>query len=235
MISRELRLHEEVLLLALRDEKGTVSSSRQIECPLAGALIAELLLLGKIKIDEKTKKKLLVDLVDASPTGDPLLDECVQKVADAKRRASIKMWVRRFAQVKRLKHRTAEGLCRKKVLRAEEDKILLIFKRTLYPEIDPKPERELIERMRRAIFRDTGNVDPRTSIIVSIAKAADLLRIPFEKKKLKDRKKRIEKITAGELTGKVTREMIKAMEAAAFVAVILPAVAATTSGGGSGG
>jgi hypothetical protein len=89
------------------------------------------------------------------------------------------------------------GLCRRKVLRAE-DEILLVFKRTLYPEIDPKPERALIERLREAIFRDVGDVSPRTVILVSIAKAADLLRIPFERRDLKCRNKRIEQIVAGE-------------------------------------
>ncbi|MFH1278600.1 MAG: GPP34 family phosphoprotein [Candidatus Eisenbacteria bacterium] len=229
MKKNELFLHEEVLLLALRDEKGTVPSSTCIEFPLAGAMIAELLLLERIRIDEKSKKKKLVDLVDGTPTGDDVLDEALRKIATAKRRASLKNWVMRFRRMARLKRRVAEGLCRKRILRAEEDKVLLVFKRTLYPEIDPKPEREMIERLRNAIFRDTGDVAPRTAVLVSIAKAADLLKIPFEKKKLKERKKQIERIVDGELTGKATREAIEAMQAAVMVAVILPAVISTTS------
>jgi hypothetical protein len=228
MKSNALFLHEEVLLLALRDVKGTVSSSAYIEYPLAGAMIAELLLLKRISVEEKSKKKL-VNLVNGGPIGDPLLDECLQKLVGAKRHASLKTWVMRFARLKRLKHRTAEGLCRRKVLRAEEDKILLIFKRTLYPEIDPKPERALIERLREAIFRDAGPLSPRTAILVSIAKAADLLKIPFEKKDLKRRKKRIDQIVASELTGKATREAIEAMQAAVMVAVILPVVIGSSS------
>lgn len=229
MKQRVLHLHEEILLLALRDEKGTVQSSTCIEFPLAGAMIAELLLLGRVRVDEASKKKKLVDLVDGAPTGNDVLDECLDKFRTAKRRASLKTWVMRFRQMKRLKHRVAEGLCRNGVLRAEEDKVLHIFKRTVYPEIDPRPEREMIERLRAAIFRDGAAIDPRTAILVSIARVGHLLEIPFEKKKLKERKKRIERIVNGELTGKATREAIEAMQAAVMVAVVIPAIAASSA------
>jgi hypothetical protein len=230
MKSSGLSLHEEVLLLALRDDKGTFSSS-VINFPLAGAMMAELLLLGRIRVDEESRRKL-VDLKDRRPTGDPLLDEGLRKIEAAKRRASLKSWVMRFARLKRLKYRVAEGLCRKGILRAEEGKILLLFKRTLYPEIDPRPERALIDRLRRTIFRDEGDLSPRTAILVSIANGADLLKISFDKKELRRRKKRIRQISAGEVTGKATRDAIEAMQAAVMVAVIFPAVIASSSSSG---
>ncbi len=221
-----LYLHEEILLLALKDEKGTFVSA-SYEMALGGAILAELLLQKRIGIEESRKEKL-VKRLSAKRTGDPVLDEALKKVGDAKRRASLKTWVRWFSGIKRVKHRVAERLCRRGVLRADEGKVLLIFTRKLYPEIDPGPEREIIGRLRRAIFTETKEVEPHTVVLLSLAKSADLLKIVFDRKKLKSRKKRIEKIVNGEIIGKATKDAVQAVQAAVMVAVIMPAIMAPT-------
>jgi hypothetical protein len=65
-------------------------------------------------------------------------------------------------------------------------------------------------------------------VLVSLASGADLLRQPFGRKELKPRKKRIEQIANGDMTGKATKEVIAACQAAMLVAVIIPAVTSTT-------
>ncbi|MCK5618661.1 MAG: GPP34 family phosphoprotein, partial [Candidatus Krumholzibacteria bacterium] len=105
------------------------------------------------------------------------------------------------------------------ILRADEDKVLMIFSRKIYPEIDPEPEREIIDRLSDAIFTDTQDVDPRTVVLLSLAKSADILKVNFDKKKLKTRKKRIEQVVNGEMTGKATKDAIAAMQAAVMVAI----------------
>jgi Golgi phosphoprotein 3 len=220
-----LYLHEEIMLLALRDREGTVASGTNYTFALGGALLAELLLSERAVVDAVKKKKFL-RLVDPTPFGDPVLDESLRKLATAKKRAQLQTWVSRFARLKRLKHRVAEQLCRRGILRADEDKVLLLFKRRIYPEIDPAPERKIMERLRKAIFTDARDIDPRTVVLLSLAKSADVLKVNFDKKRLKARKKRIEKVVNGELTGKATKEAIEAMQAAVVVAVIVPAIAA---------
>lgn len=213
-----LFLHEEIMLLALRDQKGTVEFGSLYNYALGGAILAELLLAGRISVEAGKKK--LVDLVSREPMGDPVIDECLQKIASAKRRADPQTWVQRFSTLKKLHHRVAEGLCQRGILRADEDKILLIFSRQIYPELNPQPERKLIERLRKAIFGDSGVVEPRTVILIALAHAADLLRIPFGKRDLRQRKKRIQKIIDGEMMGKATKEAIEAAQAAAAVVVV---------------
>jgi len=112
-------------------------------------------------------------------------------------------------------------------LEADEDKVLWIFTRKVYPEINPVPERELIQRLDRAIFSETKDPDPHTVVLVSLASGADLLRLVFDKEKLKGRKDRIEKLVNGELTGKATKDAVEAMQAAVMVAVIMPAIITT--------
>jgi hypothetical protein len=223
-----LYLHEEIMLLALRDEEGTIAAGPTYQYAIGAAVLSELLLSQRITVDQSKKKKL-VDLVSSTPLGEPLLDHCLEKITAAKRRAALQTWVSRFAGVKKLKHLVAQRLCQRGILRDDEDKVLLIFTRKIYPEVNPEPERELIERLRNAIFTDASDIDPRTVVLVSLANAASLLNIVFDKKMLKKRKKRIEQIVNGEITGKAAQEAIQAMQAAVMVACIMPAIVATTT------
>lgn len=223
-----LHLYEEVLLLALRDRKGTIESGTMYQYAIGGCVLAELMLGGRIDV-ESVKKRNYARLVSDRPLGDPILDECLGKIRDAKRRAVLQTWVARFASLRDLKHRAARQLCRRGILRADEDKVLLLFTRRIYPELNPEPERELRARLERAIFTESGDVDARTVVLVSIADSAGLLKVAFEKKALKTRKKRIGQLAAGELTGKATKEAIQAMQAAVTVAAVMPAILASTS------
>jgi hypothetical protein len=224
--SNNLFLHQEVMLLALRDEEGTIETGSLYQYAIGGAVIAELLLNERIKI-EKVRRKELVTLLSSTPLGDPLLDQCLEKIASAKRRAVVQTWVSKFAGIKNLKHLIATELCKKGILKADEDKVLLIFTRKIYPEINPVPEQQLIERVRNAIFTDTEDIDPRTVVLLSLAHNAGLLRANFNKKELKAHKKRIEKIVNGEIAGKATKQAIDAMQAAVMVACIMPAITTT--------
>lgn len=222
-----LYLHEEIMLLALRDEEGTIASGTMYQYAIGAAILSELLLNKRIAV-EKSKKKKLVNLISSQPLGEPLIDQCLEKISNAKRRASLQTWVSRFAGVKNLKHRVARQLCQRGILRASEDKILLLFTRKIYPEVNPEPERKLIERLRQAIFTDSRDIDPRTVVLVSLANSTGLLKIVFDKKKLKGRKARIEEIINGEITGKAAKEAIQAMQAAVMVCCIMPAIITTT-------
>ena len=221
-----LFLYEEIFLLALRNEKGTISTCYS-EYAIAGAILAELSLGRRISIDNTRKR--LVTLDDARPSGDPIIDEALRKMATAKRRGSLQTWVSRLAGAKNLKHNVARQLCHRRILRLDEDKILFLFTRKTYPEINPVPEKEIVDRVRTALFSDDDRLDPRTVVLISLANGADLLGEAFGRKAVKARKKRIEQIVNGEMTGKATKEVIAACQAAVMVAVIMPTLIATTS------
>jgi Golgi phosphoprotein 3 len=222
--SNWLYLHEEIMLLALRDREGTVFSGTMYNFAIGGAVLAELLMAKRIDV-EVVKKRKYARVLSPSPVGDPLVDECLTKLDEAKRRDQLQTWVSKFANTKNLKHRVAEQLAKRRILRIDEDKVFGIFTRKIYPEVDPQPERELIERLRQAIFGDGAEIDPRTVVLLSLANSADLLKLVFDKKQLKSRKARIEQVVNGELTGKATNEAIQAMQAAVMVACIMPAIA----------
>ncbi len=226
----ELGLHEELLLLALRDQKGTVESKAGMYLyALGGALLAELTLGGQITIHEG--KRQFVDVVDSRRSGDELLGEALAKIAESRRRSAAD-WVTRFASIKRLKHRVAEGLCQRGVLRHSRDKVLLVFNRDTYPTLDPGPERRLVQRLRDAVLSDSLRLEERTVLLVALAHGTGLLSVHFDRKELKERKVRLDRIAQsdmGELVGGATFSAVRAAQAAAMAAITASTVITTTA------
>lgn len=227
MKAKELSMYEQLVLMALRDEEGTLESKAGMhQYALGGAILAELVLADRLAIDDS--KKHLVHVTRHKRVGEPLLDEALQMVADSKREKRAEHWVARFASIKNLRHRVAQQLCRRGVLKESEDKILWIFTRKIYPEIDPEPERELVQQLHDAIFRN-DKIPPQTAIVLSLANATGMLRIHFDKKELKRRKERIEQITSGSAIGEATRATVQAVQAAMIAAQTAATMAAVSA------
>lgn len=222
--SKPLFLHEEITLLALHNEKGTSTTSYP-QYLIAGAVLAELLLNHRISVDGTRKQ--LVKLQNTERTGEPIIDECLAKIRVAKKPASLKSWVSKFASIKRLQHKVTHQLCNRGILRADERNVLFVFTRKVYPEINATPEREIVERIRTAIFTDDNALDPRTVVLIALASGAELLPKIFGRKEIRARKNRIKQIVNGEMIGKATKEVIEACQAAIMVATIMPAMIAT--------
>lgn len=212
-----LHLYEQVLLLALRDQRGTPATSFTAQI-LAGAILAELLLAGRIRMDGRR-----VVVRSTQSLDDAVIDSCLMKI-DASVPTTLKRWVSRLAGIRALRHQAARRLCRLGILREDSERFLLIFQRTVYREADPEPEQNIVERMREAIFGAGKNVEPRTAVLISLADGADLLNAVFGKAELKPRRQRIDQITHGDLTGQATRQVIEACKAAALIAATMPAV-----------
>jgi len=149
-----------------------------------------------------------------------VLDDCLLRIAQAKRRSPASAWVARLAKPS-LYHDAATRLCEDRILRADTKSVLMFFTRKIYPEADPKPEQEIIARLRGAIFTDQPRIDARTTILVSLASATDLLAANFPRKELRARRKRIESLKAGELVGEATAAAVQAVQAAATMVIVV--------------
>lgn len=239
----DLGVHEALILLVLRDDEGTVEAGEMYVYALGGAIMAELLLRERIRVDKRKPRepgiinwfshafteKNLIDVASDEPTGDGVLDGCLERIAGSKRRASLQTWVSRFASTRELRHDIARDLCARDVLREDEGKVLWFFSRRVYPEVDPGPERKLLDEMREAIFGEAPVIQPRTAILVSLCESAGLLGGIFGKKEIKGRKTRIVQITSGNLLGEATKGAIEAAQAAIVAACVVPAIVVTSS------
>ena len=184
MTYKNLYLYEEIMLLDFKDKEGTIPFGTMYNFAVVGAFIAELLLTNRIKIKHSKSRKKVVP-VSNNKFGDPLLDECLEILSNSRKERDLKTWINRFANMKKLKNRTAKQLCKRGILRSKEKDVLLIFKKRVYPEINPEPERKLLNRLEKAIFSDRKNLDPRTIVIISLAHKAGILPHNFDKKRLK--------------------------------------------------
>jgi len=211
-----LFLHEEILLLALHDEKGTIDIGSTYAYAVGGALLAELIVRRRIETTG-TGKKRYIQLLDPKPIGEVLLDESLSRIAEARRRGTPATWIARFAGSRKLRQRLADGLCRRGILRSEQKEVLLFFKRRTYPALNREPEREIVRRLGDAIFTE-ADVDARTVVLLSLANSARLLPMVFDGRALKSRHDRIEALVAGEELGSAVKGAIEAAQVAMLIA-----------------
>jgi golgi phosphoprotein 3 len=209
----KLHLYEEVMLLALKDREGKPELGSMYQYALGGALLAELLGSNRVRLVDDNRR---VSLIDTTPLGDILLDHCLEQISKARKQKKTADWVAAFAAVKDLKHKAVAGLCSRGILRREEKKVLLLFTSKLYPQVDPTPEREVVERLRAAVFTQGADVEPRTVLLVALAGASDLLKMVFDKKDLKAAGERIERLVDSSPISKATRKAVEAAQAAAI-------------------
>ena len=231
MSETELLLHEEVLLLALRDRKGTFHSGAWPQSALAGALLGELLLAGCVRVipeGEPGDKPERLEAVPGARHEDPLVQAFLREIRGSKKPYPASHWVGVFACKKQLIPDTARSLCRRGILREDEKKIALLFSRKVYPELDPVPEERLLERLERAIFSDGEEVDARTTILVAIGHRTGLLKANFEPERLADREPRIQAIIDGDFAGRATKQAVETAQASFFLlTAVVPSIVVT--------
>lgn len=225
-----LRMYEEIALLSLHDEKGNFQGSMNAYA-LAGAVVTELVLLERLHITKGKRKQTFLEVSDASPIGDELLDGVVARIAGARRRARASSWVGRLASQNKptLRQGAADALVERGLLVREEGRVLGIFRRVRYPMADGGPEAALIERLRTALD-DHAPVpeDPRSAIILALAQSAGILGHVFEKSFLRSRKERLAMLSKLDGVPGATREAIQAAQAAVMAATMAATVAATS-------
>jgi Golgi phosphoprotein 3 len=214
-MDKNLSLAEELLLLALNDEKGTVLMAGATGLPfgLAGALLVELIGAGLLRIEGKA--------LVAAPAGsarDEILDGILSEVRIAKRTRDIKHWVGKVGRSGgKIRAKLADRLVAKGILRKEEGRLLLIFPTTRFPQINPMPEYGVRERIRAAL-RGMTPPDERTAALISLVHACDLVGYFFEKGERREAKKKAKEISASQPVGSAVARTVEAVKAAVIIA-----------------
>jgi Golgi phosphoprotein 3 len=222
-----LRLHQEILLLALRDDQGTFSGG-MYQYSIAGAMVSELLLQERIVAnDDKTQT---VAVVNEKPTGDPLLDELLGQIVKSTKHKGLQHWVSKAAGIPKLPHRIAEQLCDLGVLRHDEKKILWLFTQQIYPELDGTCEDAIRARMANVMFHEEAKPDAHTLVLIALASCGGLLRANFAPDELHQHKQRIDMLAKGDIlaTG-ATQAAIQAVQTAIMIAAIIPVITTTAA------
>ena len=216
-----LALPDELLLVALDDERGTRAHATELEPGLAGAVLVDLALRGRLDVDGRTLRT-----VDPSPAGDAVLDEALATIAGEPRDRPVKHWVRTLQ--KGVRERVADRLVAAGVLRQDEQKALWVFPVTRLPAADLASEAAVRARLDDAVLRGV-TPDERTAALAALVHATSLGRTVFPEMKRRALDRRLAELGEGQWAAEAVRRVVQ--EAAAATAAVIAATAVTTTSG----
>ena len=217
-------LATDLLLLALDDERGTVLPDAAIglDYGLAGAMMMELALRGRLRLDEAR-----VSAVDTD-TDDALLDEVSRTIA-ATPGKDLAYWIPQLVRsIGHLRQRMLDRLVSQGTLEKTRQRVLLLFHREIYPERDGRVEHDLRAQV-DAVLLHGQSPDARTACLIHLAAACRVIDALYPKSQQAMIKKRIAELDdAGQAGANAVAGAVAKAEAAAVNAAMVAAIAAST-------
>lgn len=193
-----LTLVEELVLLAIDEQTGRLDVDTRIafDCALAGAALAELAFMGRLDADAE---RFVV--VDATPTGHPLLDPVLASVAAQATHQHVQSWINGVGTTSRdLLDRTLVRLTEQGILHQEQTTRLWVFKVRRYRTLDGRERDDVRSRLTSLVLGDDVP-EPRDSVLIGLVIAAKLTDRAFTDPRARDRHDRLEALAQLDLVG----------------------------------
>jgi hypothetical protein len=187
-----LRFAEEILLLALDEKTGRLHAlpERALEFALAGALLAELAFINRLDADATH-----IHLKDASPIGEPILDQALACLPKGEMKLTIQKALARIAlKAGPIKELLFAELVRKGILQQKEQRYLWVLRERRYPVVDNHEEREVLARVRDVVLNASAIPDPKDVVLIGLMDACDLDHFVFTPEELDRCAERIKQI-----------------------------------------
>lgn len=218
---------EDLLLLLLDDESGSVTTGTDLTPVLGGAALIELALADAVAVEPKTSvwKSAKVKAETDAQLDDPLLRDALATVA-AKERTAQDL-VGRLG--KGLKDDLLARLEQRGMLERQEDKVLGLFPRTRWPAADSSHEDD-VRRQLAEVLLQGAEPDERTAGLVALLHAIGRAHKTINGQGISpgEVKKRARQISEGAWAAKAVKDAIDASTAAVVAASSAGAVAATS-------
>lgn len=161
----------DLFLLLFRDDGKPEAMGQMSNYGLAGGLLADLTIAGRVQASDDAKR---VHVVDPTPTGDPLLDEGLRRIAakDGKRVQSVVQ-----STSKQLEHVVGTYLAERGVVSVEESAFLGL-KPQRYPTTNPSLE----QRLRAGLVQVLRGANPTAEqhAVLGLLHSLDLGRRVFD-------------------------------------------------------
>lgn len=200
--SSEISLAEELILLTLNEKTGylEIVPGWEFSCVMAGAIIADLALKGRIDTDLAS-----LYLIDATPTGDGLLDVTLQDIALSDKVRDAQFWIEKSAnRVDDVVATSFDRLVEQGILVRELGEFFglarSVSRSGLYPYLDSS-RREAKARILDVILHDTLP-DPRDAILIALLHACGGFKILLEEEDYEDSLERINLVSKLDLLGR---------------------------------
>jgi hypothetical protein len=220
---------EDLLLLLYDDESGKpITGSPGLDYALAGAVLIELTMLGKLDIADEGEsvKRGRLKVLDAGPAGDAILDERLAVVA-AKPGKRPKDQMGKLS--KKLRDQVLARLAERGLLEAEHGKVLGLFPVARWPAKDARHEAEVRTALESVLKLGT-TPDERTGALIALLSALNVVpKVVTDAVDKKALKQRAKEIADSDWAADAVKKAVAEMQAA-----IIVTLAATTAAGASG-
>ncbi|MBK1786412.1 GOLPH3/VPS74 family protein [Prauserella cavernicola] len=221
---------EDLLLLVFDDEEGKpLAGVNNLEYSLAGALLIELAMLGRVDVTDESddgKQGRLV-LRDSSPTGNEALDIALETIAKVEGRKP-KDAVSPLSDGGKLSGRLLAGLADRGVLRREQGKVLKLFPVTRWPAEDSRHEEATRAELERVLVHGAEPAE-RTGALISLLAGMGVTKRIVEGPDQKLIESRAKEIAEGNWASEAMRKAVEQVTAAVMIAVFVPAIVTTTT------
>ncbi len=209
-MSSDLTLVEEVLLILLDDEKGTLPPVPQLTLHyvLAGAILMELAIHDRIDSDLEK-----VYILDGSGTGDPILDRFLNEVNQEESQDN-KYWLNRIAdEGAEIVESAFQRLVEKGILSETEKRFLWVMKTRSFPTVDDTAGRDAKRQIMNILYSDEIP-EQRDVVIFCLLDACDMFRTILGPAELARMRPRISEVSKLDLIGQATKNSIREIEVA---------------------
>lgn len=216
-------LATDLLLLALDDERGTVlpEAALGLDHGLAGALVMELALRGRLDLDGDSVK------ATGPATDDVLLDDALRAIAAGPGKPLVH-WVQQLARLRGLRQRLLDRLVAEGTLARRERRVLLVFHWNVYPERDARVEHDIRARVDAALLHGE-TPDAGTACLIHLAAACRVTDAIYPRNQHKAIKARIAALDdAGTAGANAVAAQVARAETAAVTAAMMATITAST-------
>jgi len=212
----QLTLPEELFLLTLDEERGTVveSTGHLQRYGIAGAILAELALAGRVSIDARKRLALL----ETPQGGDPIFDLAVAAIQEIARPHKFTYWVQRLGK-KTFRQGISDSLIAKGALARQEKRYLWVVPFPDSATLRASAKYAVKLRLREAVLVDSPP-DSRTLILLNLAKACQLFPLVFTKDERAIAKRRIQELEKARTIDDLLRETLQEIETATLAVVM---------------
>ena len=199
-----MRFAEEILLLLLDENTGYFAPIPEwkMSCALAGGVLMDLAIENRIDSDLDS-----VTLIDATPTGDELLDPVLKEIADDPHHHGPQYWVERIAarRAEAISDGAFDRLVKLGILDAHSGGFWSLSKHVSrsgrYPLVDGMPGEEIKGRITRVLLSDEIP-GPRDIAIIGLLNNCGGVPTLLEPEELEIAKERIELLSGMDLIGR---------------------------------
>ncbi|MBD2261306.1 GPP34 family phosphoprotein [Pseudanabaena sp. FACHB-2040] len=210
-------LSQDLILLALNPQTGKTRFSwySALDYGLVGSLLLDLVLQGKLEIDDDNR---VIGAISGN-TGNEFLDQRLSEVLASTRPRTARFWVTRWRRRYRgIQTVVLQNLIDLGVLERQEQRILGLFPTQRYFLTDEFIQREIVQQVRAAVLEGIG-LDSRMAALISLMQASHLTDAVFRPEERPEARSRIKAIAIEELVGQAISKAIFTIQATTLGAI----------------